>query len=363
MYIYDQKGWPKFTWQNDRINDLLIAVRHKQGLLLGGMKSIGFQLSDEAVLNSLTNDVVKSSEIEGEFLNRASVRSSVARHLGMDEGALGPIDRNIEGVVAMVLDATQKYDEPLTAERLFAWHAALFPTGYSGLSKINVAGWRTGPVQVVSGRMGNAIVHFEGPSSKRVPHEMTVFLDWCNSQPQIDPVLKARLAHFWFVTIHPFEDGNGRIGRAICDMFLARSEQSARRFYSLSEQIQRERKSYYEVLEDVSKGTLDVTLWLEWFLDCLLQAIMGASATLEELLNKFRYWESIAHHPLNERQKKLLNILLDGFDGKLTSSKWAKIAKCSQDTAYRDIAELVDLGILDKSNESGKNTNYLLAKR
>jgi Fic family protein len=235
MYIYDQKSWPKFTWQDDRIGELLIAVRHQQGLLLGGMKSIGFQLSDEVVLATLTQDVVKSSEIEGELLDKSTVRSSVARHLGMDVGALGPVDRHVEGVVEMILDATQKYKEPLTQERLFGWHAALFPTGYSGLSKINVAGWRTGPMQVISGRMGNPIIHFEGPAAQKVPYEMEQFLDWCNSQTQIDPVLKAGLAHFWFVTIHPFEDGNGRIARAICDLFLARSDKTERRFYSLSE--------------------------------------------------------------------------------------------------------------------------------
>lgn len=360
MYIYDQKGWPEFTWQDGRIKELLITVRHQQGLLLGGMKSIGFELSDEVVLDILTQDVVKSSEIEGELLDKSTVRSSVARHLGMDVGGLGPVDRHVEGVVEMILDATQKYNEPLTQERLFGWHAALFPTGYSGLSKIKVAGWRTGPMQVVSGKMGNPIIHFEGPGAQKVPHEMGQFLDWCNSQAQIDPVLKAGLAHFWFVTIHPFEDGNGRIARAICDMFLARADKTERRFYSLSDQIQRERNSYYEVLEDAQKGTLDITLWLEWYLECLGRAIERALVTFEKVIDKSRYWQSINHLSLNERQKKLINLLLQGFEGNLTTSKWAKIAKCSDDRAYRDILELVDFGILEKSPERGRSTGYLL---
>ncbi len=360
MYIYDQADWPKFTWRDERIRDLLISVRHQQGLLLGGMRSIGFQLTDETVLAALTQDVIKSSEIEGELLDKTTVRSSVARHLGMDIGALGPIDRTVEGIVEMILDATQKYNEPLTQERLYAWHASLFPTGYSDCRPIHVAGWRRGPVHIVSGRLGHETIHFEGPSEKRVPHEMVLFLDWCNSQTQIDPVLKAGLAHLWFVTIHPFEDGNGRIARAICDLFLARSDKTAQRFYSLSERIQRERRSYYEILESTQKGGLDVTPWLMWFLGCLEKALARSLSTFEQLLHTSRYWESIAHMPLNERQKKLINLLLGGFMGKLTSSKWAKIAKCSQDTAYRDILDLINRGILDKSPESGRSTSYVL---
>lgn len=362
MYIYDQMGWPKFTWQDERLRDLLIGVRYQQGLLLGGMRSIGFQFSDETVLAALSQDVLKSSEIEGEVLDKSAVRSSVARHLGMEVAALGPVDRNVEGVVKMILDATQNYEEDITQERLFAWHASLFPTGYSGITKIRVAGWRTGSVQIVSGKIGRETIHFEGPPAKKVPHQMAMFLKWCNSQTPIDPVLKAGLAHLWFVTIHPFEDGNGRIARAICDLFLARSEKTVKRFYSLSEYIQRERKSYYEVLEFTQKGELDVTLWLEWFLHCLEKAVGGGLSTFDKLLEKSRYWESIAHISLNERQKKLINLMLDGFFEKLTTSKWAKIAKCSQDTAYRDILELMNRGILDKSPDGGRSSSYLLRK-
>lgn len=360
MYIYERKEWPKFLWNQAKLTDLLIALRHQQGRLIGGMQTIGFHFNEETILQTLTQDVVKSSEIEGEILDHTLVRSSVARRLRMDNGALGPVDRHVDGVVEMVLDATQQFDKPLTKERLFAWHAALFPTGWSGLSKIRVGKWRTGPVQVVSGRMDKDKVHFEGPPPERLEHEMKFFLDWCNHETALDPVLKAALSHLWFVTIHPFDDGNGRIGRAIADMMLARSEKSSRRFYSLSAQIQLERKNYYAVLEQTQKDGLDVTLWIEWFLKCLARAIENALSTLNTLVHKARFWESLSGTPLNERQRTIINLMLEGFEGKLTSSKWAKITKCSQDTAYRDIVELIDRGILIKNPASGRSTSYSL---
>ena len=361
MYIHELTGWPKFLWDSEKIASLLVRIRHEQGRLIGGMESIGFQIQDEVVLQALTQDVVKSSEIEGELLDQVQVRSSVARRLGMDVAALDVADRNVDGVVEMMLDATQKFDQPLTKERLFDWHTALFPTGRSGFSKIRVGAWRTGPVQVVSGRLDKEIIHFEGPSADLVDREMNLFLDWINQETKTDLVLKAALAHLWFVTIHPFDDGNGRIGRAIADLVLARSEHSSRRFYSLSTQIQAERKGYYQILEQTQKGSLDVTDWIEWFLRCLGRAIAKALSTFEAVKHKDRIWESFATISLNERQRKLINRMLDGFEGKLTSSKWAKIAKCSQDTAYRDILDLVDRGILIKNSEGGRSTSYSLA--
>jgi Fic family protein len=311
-------------------------------------------------LQTLTQDVVKSSEIEGEILDPSQVRSSVARRLGIETAALSPIDRHIDGVVQMILDATQHFDKPLTKERLFSWHASLFPEEGSDLKKITVGGWRKGPVYVVSGQMGKEKIHFEAPSADRVENEMDSFLQWINKEHAIDPVLKAAVAHLWFVTIHPFDDGNGRIGRAIADLLLARSEKSAHRFYSLSQQIQIERKHYYAILEKAQKGALDITAWIEWFLNCLGRAVQDALNVLDAVLEKARFWEVVASIVLNERQRKVLNRVLDGFDGKLTSSKWAKIAKCSQDTAHRDIVDLIDKGILMKSPERGRSSNYSL---
>lgn len=362
MYIHERKNWPQFQWDRELIAELLIYLRNRQGLLIGGMQSIGFHFGDEAVLEALTQDVIKSSEIEGEILDQAAARSSVARHLGMDIGAAYPKDRAVEGVVEMTLDSTQNFELPLTKERLFNWHAALFPNGQSGFSKILVGGWRRGPVQVVSGRMDKEIVHFEGPSAERVEGEMEQFLDWFNNEKTIDLVLKAALSHLWFLTIHPFEDGNGRIGRAIADLMLARSENTSRRFYSLSAQIQIDRKGYYDILEKTQKGNLDVTDWVEWFFKCLGRAIEKAHSTLEILLNKGRYLESIEQTSLNERQKKIIHLLLEGFEGKLTTSKWAKISKCSQDTAYRDILDLLKRGILVKNAEGGRSTSYALTR-
>ena len=360
MYIHEREHWPKFLWNQKLIAELLISLRHQQGRLIGGMESIGFHFREETVLQTLTQDVVKSSEIEGELIDQSLVRSSVARHLGMDIAGINIIDRNVEGVVEMMLDATQRYEQPLTKERLLNWHATLFPTGRSGFAKIRVGAWRHGTVQVVSGQIGREVIHFEAPSADRVDHEMKLFLDWFHHETTIDPVLKAAISHLWFVTIHPFDDGNGRIARAIADLMLARSEKSSHRFYSQSAQIQKERKDYYAILEQTQKGSLDITPWIEWFLGCLTRAIEEALSTLDALLHKAHFWETLVNVPLNDRQRKILNRLLSGFDGKLTTSKWAKMAKCSQDTAYRDILDLVERGILVKNSEGGRSTSYSL---
>jgi Fic family protein len=328
------------------------------------MEALGFNLQQEAVLQTLTTDVLKSSEIEGEKLDAEQVRSSIARRLGMDVGGLKPADRNVEGVVEMMLDATRHFDQPLTDERLFAWHASLFPTGRSGMTKIIVGAWRdesAGPMQVVSGPIGRERVHFEAPKADRLNGEMRAFLNWFGSDSGIDAVLKAGLAHLWFVTIHPFEDGNGRIARAIADMALARSENSPQRFYSMSAQIQQERNAYYDILEETQKGTMDITPWMEWFLGCLGRAIDGAQTTLSAVLAKARFWERVRDLRLNERQRMVLNRLMDGFEGKLTTSKYAKLAKCSQDTALRDILLLVERGILIRGTDGGRSTSYALA--
>jgi Fic family protein len=364
MYIHELHDWPRFDWNRERLAEPLAAVRHRQGRLIGHMEALGFNLRQEAVLQTLTADVLKSSEIEGEKLDAEQVRSSIARRLGMDIGALKLADRNVEGIVEMMLDATRHYDQPLTAERLFSWHASLFPTGRSGMSKIRVGAWRddsTGPMEVVSGPVGKEHVHFEAPAAARLDREMKAFLDWFNKPPDIDEVLKAGLAHLWFVTIHPFDDGNGRIARAIADRVLARSENSPQRFYSMSAEIRQERAAYYDILEQTQKGTLDITPWMEWFLGCLGRAIDGAQTILSAVLAKARFWERIHGTSLNERQRLVLNRLLDGFEGKITTSKYAKLAKCSQDTALRDILPLVERGILVRNPEGGRSTSYSLA--
>jgi Fic family protein len=361
--IHELADWPRFRWDRERLAKPLASVRHQQGRLIGHMEALGFQLQQEAVLKTLTEDVVKSSEIEGENLDANQVRSSVARRLGMGVGGLKAADRHIEGVVEMMLDATRKYDQPLTVERLLAWHASLFPTGRTGMRKIRVGAWRddkTGPMQVVSGPIGRERVHFEAPAARRLNHEMKAFVNWFNKDADIDPVLKAGLAHLWFVTIHPFDDGNGRIARAIADLALARSEHSPQRFYSMSAQIREEREEYYNILERSQKATLDVTTWMEWFLACLGRAIDGAQTTLSAVLHKARFWQSGRDVPINERQRLLLNRLLDGFEGHLTTSKWAKIAKCSTDSALRDITELVERGILVRNAAGGRSTSYRL---
>jgi len=367
-YIHHLKSWPGFHWNHGQVAELLASVRMEQGRLLGRMEHLGFPLRQEAQLATLTEDVVKSSEIEGEKLNEEAVRSSVARRLGMDAGGLDKIDRNIDGVVEMMLDATRHFDKPLTAERLFGWHASLFPTGRSGIKRITVGGWRNdaiGPMQVVSGAVGREHVHFEAPAAKRLEKEMKAFLNWFNLVNEKDWVVKSSLAHLWFVTVHPFDDGNGRIARAIADLALARSENSSQRFYSMSAQIRRERSAYYDHLEqaqrgttETKQGTMDITNWMSWYLGCLGRAIGGAQTTLAAVLAKARLWERVAPLGLNERQRLVLNRLLEGFEGKLTTSKWAKLAKCSQDTATRDIQSLIAKGVLKRNAEGGRSTSY-----
>ena len=362
-YIWQSEDWPNWVYDPQRLVSLLAQVHRAQGHLLGRMHDLGLDVQDQATLRVLTEDVLKTSEIEGERLNPDSVRSSIARRLGVAIGALAPADRYVDGVVDMVLDATQQHAAPLTAERLFGWHAALFPTGYSSLSKIRVGQWRDdaqGPMQVVSGPIQRQKVHYEAPPADRLEAEMGAFLSWLNADQNGDPVIKAGLAHLWFVSIHPFEDGNGRMARAVGDMVLARAEGSAQRYYSVSAQIQRERKDYYDRLESTQKGGMEVTAWLAWFLGCLLRALQGSEETLASVLAKARFWQRWAGVPMNDRQIKLLNALLDGFEGKLTSSKWAAIAKCSQDTALRDISELLARGVLKKSAASGRSTRYEL---
>ena len=362
-YIYQKPAWPNFTWNNERLLVVLGQVRNMQGRLLGRMEALGFELRGEATLSTLTIDVLKSSEIEGEFLHPEQVRSSVARRLGMDVAGMVYSDRNVDGVVEMMLDATQQYQKPLSASRLFAWHAALFPTGRSGMHVIEVGKWRTdstGPMQVVSGAMGKERVHFQAPAAKVLKAEMKLFVDWLNKENSLDPVLKAGLAHLWFVTVHPFDDGNGRIARALTDMLLARSDFSPQRFYSMSAQIRVERKGYYDTLEKTQQGSLDVTDWLEWFLTCLMHALQATDTTLSTVLSKAEFWKKHADTVLNDRQKMMLNKLFNDFDGKLTSSKWAKIAKCSADTALRDIQDLIAKGVLEKEEAGGRSTGYVV---
>jgi len=362
-YIWQSDVWPKWRYDLSAIADQLTAVSHAQGLLMGRLADVGLAVRDQASIATLTDEVVKTSEIEGEVLNADSVRSSVARHLGLDIGAVAPVDRHVDGVVDMVLDATLNSDKPLSAERLFGWHAALFPTGYSGLNKIITGQWRDdadGPMQVVSGPVGRRKVHFEAPPAHALPKETADFITWANAATGEPALVKAGLAHLWFVTVHPFDDGNGRMARAVGDLFLARADSSPQRFYSLSAQIQRERKDYYDILERTQKGTMDVTQWLAWFLGTLNRAVESAHSTLEKVLVKALFWQRLAGVALNERQVKLLNQMLDGFEGKLTSSKWAAIAKCSPDTALRDITQLLALGVLQKSNGAGRSAGYLL---
>lgn len=362
-HIYQLFDWPGFHWNQEALQAPLAAARHKQGRLLGRMETLGFSLRREAELETLTLDVVKTSEIEGENLSAQQVRSSLARRLGIDIAGAVPADRNVEGVVEMMLDATQKFEKPLTAERLFGWQAALFPTGHSGVHKITVGAWRDdakGPMQVVSGPMGRESMHFEAPSAGVLDAEMTKFIDWVNQPNGIDPVLKSAIAHLWFVTIHPFDDGNGRIARAIADWILARSEKSSQRFYSMSAQIRLERNAYYDILERTQNEKLDITGWLQWFIDCFDRALDATEKTLASVLRKARFWETHASAAINERQRLVLNKLLNGFEGKLTSSKWAKLTKCSQDTAYRDIQDLIEKGILVKDAAGGRSTSYSL---
>jgi Uncharacterized conserved protein len=363
MFVYQKENWSDFKWDNDKLIPLLGNVRHLQGRLLGRMEGIGFSLKEEAILSTLTLDVLKSTEIEGEVLNKDQVRSSIARKLGISINGMVISSRNVDGVVEMMLDATLNYTSHLTKKRLLEWHAALFPTGYSGMYKIEVGKYRAGDMQVVSGAMGKEKIHYEAPKSDLVEAEMDVFLDWLNnSHIAIDPVMKAAIAHFWFVTIHPFDDGNGRIARTIADMLLARSDNTSQRFYSMSNQILEERKAYYDILEKTQRGDGDITNWLLWFLSCLERAIANTEQILESTIVKAKFWEKHSQTPLNDRQRVMLNKLHDGFDGKLTSSKWAKITKTSPDTALRDIQDLISKDILQKEAQGGRSTNYELKK-
>lgn len=361
-YIYEHKNWTDFTWNETEVSILFGEVRNLQGKISGQMNALGFSSKEEAALNTLTLDVVKSSEIEGEQLNYIQVRSSIARRLGINNAGLTPSNRNIEGVVDMMLDATQNYRDTLTNERLFGWHAALFPTGYSGLYQIEVGRYRTGEMQIVSGAMGKEKIHYEAVSVQGLQTEMNKFLSWINNNNLLDPVLKAAIAHFWFIIIHPFDDGNGRIARAIADMLLARAEKSTERFYSMSSQILIERKQYYEILQKVQHSDGDITDWLVWFLNCLQKSLLQTTVTVQKILLKASFWNAHETTDLNQRQHLMLNKLLDGFEGKLKTSKWAKIAKCSPDTALRDIRDLIQKGILQQEKEGGRSTNYELVQ-
>ena len=366
MYIYERPDWPEFKWNTDEVLTLLIKVRNLQGRVVGQMGALGFNLKDQANLEILTQDVLRSSEIEGELLNPEQVRSSIVRQLGLDISGLVHSDRNVDGVVEMMIDATENFNRPLNKQRLFSWHNALFPTGYSGMYRVLVGKWRddsTGPMQVVSGPIGKEKIHYQAPSSSCLEKEMKKFLEWFNHRQDIDLVIKAALAHLWFVTLHPFEDGNGRIARALTDMILAQSDGQSYRFYSMSAQIRNERKQYYDILELTQKGGLDITEWLQWFLYCLLNALKLSKRILKKVIFKHKFWTDNTSRIENERQKKILNKLLDGFDGKLTSSKWAKIGKCSQDTALRDIKYLIDKQILYKLPKGGRSTGYALMKK
>lgn len=362
IYIWQQEDWPRFGWDDARLSYQLGRVRSLQGKLVGKMSALGFDLKNSAMLDALTADVTKSSEIEGEILDAAQVRSSVARHLGIEIEGLPQADRYVDGVVQVMIDATQNYRQPLTAERLFDWHAALFPTGRSGAHRITVADWRQGsePMQVVSGAMGKERIHYQAPASEDVPRQMSAFLTWANDHQKIDAVLKAAIAHLWFVTIHPFDDGNGRISRTITDLFLARADEMPHRFYSMSSEIRKQRKAYYAILEKTQKGGLDITDWMEWFLHCLEAALLDTEKSIGRILQKAAFWDKHRSVSMNERQTKMVNLLWDGFDGKLTSSKWAKIAKCSADTALRDIQDLIAKHVLRKTDEGGRSTNYEL---
>lgn len=359
-YIHEYRNWRDFTWQDAAINAIFGEVRHLQGRIIGQMNMLGFATKEEAALTTLTLDVVTSSGIEGEKLDYGQVRSSIARRLGINVAGLIPASRNVEGIVEMMLDATQNYQKPLTNKRLFGWHAALFPTGHSGMHKIEAGRYRSGEMQIVSGAMGKEKVHYEAVPAQKVKAEMDKFLSWFNGNSKIDPVLKAAIAHFWFIIIHPFDDGNGRIARAISDMMLARADGTTERYYSMSSQILSERKQYYAILQKVQHSSGDITEWLDWFLHCLKNALLTTGITLQKILRKTEFWKMHENTDVNERQRFVLNKLLDGFEGQLKSSKWAKIAKCSPDTALRDIKDLIEKGILRQEQQGGRSTNYEL---
>lgn len=362
-YIWQQPDWPHFHFDTNLLAEPLALVHRAQGQLMGKMEKLGLAQREQATLHVLTKEVLTTSAIEGERFDGEVVRSSIARKLGMDIGALAPSDRHVDGIVDVVLDATRNFSEPLTPERLFGWHAALFPTGYSGRIRITVAAWRTdatGVMEVVSGAVGREKIHFQAPPAVTLAAQIDAFFQWFNAAPVGDAILKAGLAHLWFVTLHPFDDGNGRISRAVGDMALTQAEGTHQRFYSFSAQIQRERKDYYTQLERTQKGALDVTPWLQWFLGCLLRAVQGAETALAEVLHKTQFWQRWAEIPLNTRQIQVLNRVLDGFEGKLTNAKWATLGKCSADTALRDINDLLKRGVLRKLEGGGRSTGYAL---
>ena len=361
-YIYQYSSWPNFTWNEKEIQVVLGKVRHLQGKIFGQVNALGFSVKEETILTTLTLDVVKSSEIEGEMLNYEQVRSSIAKRLGIDYAGIIFPDRNVEGVVEMMLDATQNFQNPIDEERLFAWHASLFPTGRSGMSKIETGSYRKAIMQVVSGPMGKEKIHFQAPPPEQVKFEMDRFLEWLNSDTDIDLVVKSAIAHFWFIIIHPFDDGNGRIARAISDLLLARSDNSSQRFYSLSSQILLERKVYYDILQKVQHKDSDITEWIDWFLNSLYSALKNTEKTVDKVLYKADFWDKHKDTDLNSRQRKMLNKLFDGFEGKLKTSKWARITKCSQDTALRDIKDLIEKEILIQEDSGGRSTNYEINK-
>jgi len=363
-YLYNLRQWPHFQWDNAQIRDLLAEVRHKQGRLLGKMEDLGFDLRSEASLEALTMEVIKSSEIEGEILDLDQVRSSIAKRLGLDIAGIDVVDHYVEGVVEMMLDATQNFNDALSKERLFGWQAALFPTGRSGMRKIVTGSWRNNltndPMQVVSGPMGKETVHFQAPDAELIEDEMQAFIKWFNTENTLDPVLKGALAHLWLITIHPFEDGNGRIARAVTEMQLARSDNSAQRFYSMSAQIRKERNAYYAILEETQKGTIDITSWMVWSLECLGRALESTQDILATVLKKARFWEKHNSHSFNPRQKTMIIKMLSGIDGKMTSAKWALMTKTSSDTALRDLHDLIQKGVILKEGENKKGASYIL---
>ena len=363
MYIYNNKNWPIFKWNSEKLLPLLALVRNRQGKLIGKMGALGFELRNEANLEILTQEILKSTEIEGEFLDREQVRSSIARRLGLEISGLVYSERNVDGIVDLLIDATKNYDQELNKQRLFSWHAALFPTGQSGMYRIITGNWRndsTGPMQVVSGALGKEKVHYQAPPAAQLENEMQLFFDWFNLEQNTELVLKSAIAHLWFVTLHPFEDGNGRISRALSDMLLAHSDEQSYRFYSMSTQIRKERNAYYDILEKTQKSDLEITSWLEWFLNCLLHSIENSDKLLEKIIYKHSFWLKHSRININERQRKILDMLMDDFEGVLNTTKWAKIGKCSQDTALRDIQDLIEKGILVKSEQGGRSTNYEL---
>lgn len=363
MYIYNNQNWPIFTWNSEKLLSLLSYVRNRQGKLIGKIGALGFELRNEANLEILTQEIIKSTEIEGEFLDREQVRSSIARRLGLEISGLVLSERNVDGIVDLMLDATKNYDQDLNKDRLFSWHSSLFPMGQSGMYKIISGNWRddsTGPMQVVSGALGKEKVHYQAPPAAQIENEIRLFLDWFNLEQNTDLVIKAAIAHLWFVTIHPFEDGNGRISRALSEMLLTRSDEQAYRFYSMSNQIRKERNSYYDILEKTQRSGMDITSWLEWFLNCLMHAIENSEILLEKIIDKHAFWVTHARVNINDRQRKILNMLMEDFEGVLNTTKWAKIGKCSQDTALRDIQDLIEKGILEKSLLGGRSTNYEL---